>query len=122
MVLLWSQKISQSSEVIKSSALSAELIGSSINKNNDLTQVAKVQTIDCRLEGKTIPLAFGLSSLQEELAINPENALNWFRFGNLITKINRPKATIEAYKKSIDHAPRAADAKFSLAVTLADNN
>ncbi len=103
-------------------AVSAELIKSSIDKNSDPTQRPKVQTLDCRLEGKIIPLAVAISSLQEDLAINPENALKWFQFGNLITKINRPKATIDAYKKSIDYAPRAADAKFALAITLADNH
>ena len=103
-------------------AVSAELIKSSIDKNSEHPQTPKVRTLDCRLEGKIIPLAVALSSLQKDLSINPENALQWFKFGNLITQINRPKATIDAYQKSVDYAPTATDAKFALAITLADND
>jgi tetratricopeptide (TPR) repeat protein len=105
-----------------SMSVSAELIVSSTGKNGDSPQTAKVRTLDCRLEGKIIPLAVAISSLQKDLSAHPKKALKWFQLGNLITKINRPKATIDAYQKAVDYAPTAADAKFALAITLADNN
>jgi len=102
-------------------AVTAELITNSVNKNSAHSQTAKVRTSNCRLDGKTIPLAIALSSLQKDLAKKPDNALKWFQFGNLITQINRPKATVDAYNKAVDYAPTAVDAKFALAITLADN-
>lgn len=103
-------------------AISAELIKSSIDKNSDHPQTPKVQTINCRLDGKIIPLAVAISSLQKDLSANPKDAMQWFQLGNLITQINRPKATIDAHQKSVDYAPTAADAKFALAISLADND
>lgn len=100
-------------------AITAELLKKTMDDEH--SQNSKVNTIDCKIDGQVIPLSKALLQIDKSLAIKPDDAYQWFRLGNLISQINRPKATINAYQKATTYAPNAADAQFALASALFNN-
>lgn len=46
----------------------------------------------------------------------PENALHWFRLGNIYARTNRPDAAVSAYRESLIRDPKYAKAWYNLGV------
>ena len=101
-------------------AVFAELIKRAALKNGDTSADQTIKTMDCRLDGQVMPLAAAITTVRSRLDAAPQNAREWFRLGNLFSNINRPKASIKAYRNAVKFAPTAVDAKFALAHTLTD--
>lgn len=99
-------------------AITTELLKKTIPDNSQASQNLKVKTVNCRMDGLVIPLDKALSTINKKIATQPKDAIQWFRLGNLLVEMNRPKATLEAYKKAVQYAPNVADAQLSLATTL----
>ncbi len=104
-----------------SMAVSAELMISATNKGDDFSQPPKVKMLNCQLEGKILPIATAMSLLKKDLSNDPSQGSKWFQLGKLLSEINRPKASIDAYQMAVNYAPTSVDAKLLLAVTLSNN-
>ncbi len=78
----------------------------------------KIRAINCRLDNQVLPLPKAMATVRKRLANNPSDAKQWLCLGNLFSHMNRPKATLDAYRKAVEHMPTAIDAKYNLAYTL----
>ena len=100
--------------------LSAKFLGSQINVKAGRQQNDQFKTIDYKVDGHVMPLSTGLATIRKHLAAKPDDGREWFRLGNLLSFLNRPKETIAAYRKALSNEPNAVDAKFALASFLTD--
>lgn len=102
-------------------AVFAELVKRTAIKNGETAVDQIIKTMDCRLDGQVMPLATAITTVHSRLNADPQNAREWFRLGNLFANLNRPKASIKAYRNAVKFAPTAVDAQFALAHTLTDH-
>jgi hypothetical protein len=102
-------------------AVFAELVKLTALNNGETSTNQTIKTMDCRLDGHVMPLATAITTVRSRLDADPQNAREWFRLGNLFSNINRPKASITAYRNAVKFAPTAVDAQFALAHTLTEN-
>lgn len=104
-------------------AVTAELLTLQMS-NDDADDIDQplVRIANCRIDGQVMPLSNGLSMVKQRLAQNPTSAFDWLVLGNLLAPINRPKATLDAYRKAAELAPKALDAQYCLANALAGSN
>ena len=103
-------------------ALTAELLLAKLAYESGQRQEdSRVTLLDCKLDGQTMPLSVGLKKLRDRVSNAPTDARAWFQLGNLLAYINRPKATIQAYRQAVRVVPNAIDAKFMLATVLRTN-
>ena len=102
-------------------AVFAELVKLTALKNLDSSAEQTIKTMDCRLDGHVMPFANAIAIVRSRLSSKPQDAREWFHLGNLLSNINRPKASINAYQNAVKFAPFAADAQFALAHTLTEN-
>jgi tetratricopeptide (TPR) repeat protein len=103
-----------------SMALSVGFLGSQVNAKEGRQQNDQFKSINYKVDGRVMPLAIGLSKIREHLAANQKNGLDWYRLGNLLSFLNRPKETIAAYRNVLNIEPNAVDATFALATILAE--
>ena len=99
-------------------ALSAQFLGSQINAKAGHQQNDQFKTISYTGDGVDMPLAKGLASKRNYLAEHPNDARQWFRLGNLLSYLNRPKETFAALRKALHIEPNAVDARLALAMIL----
>lgn len=100
-------------------ALTAELLLIKAARENGESREPLIQMIDCRVDGQAMPLAVGLKTLRDRVTKTPTDARAWFRMGNLLYHLNRPQATIAAFRQAAKIAPLAIDAILTLARLLA---
>ena len=100
-------------------AVTAELLLINVARESAQPRQLLVKPIDCRLDGQVMPLAAGLKRLRDHIAKTPTDARAWFRMGNLLFPMNRPKATMAALRQAAKLAPQAIDAQLTLARLLA---
>lgn len=103
-------------------AVFAELVKFTALNNDETSADQPIKTMDCRLDGHVMPLATAITTVQSRLSANSQNAREWLRLGNLLSNLNRPKASIKAYQNSVKFAPTAVDAQFALAHTLTEHH
>lgn len=90
-------------------------------KEGDHPQNDQLKRINYKVDGRVMPLASGLATIRKHLSAKPNDALEWYRLGNLLSFLNRPKETASAYRKALNIQPNAIDAKFALATILAES-
>jgi predicted Zn-dependent protease len=67
-----------------------------------------------------MPLATGLATIRNHLVENPNDAKQWLYLGNLLSHLNRPKATVSAFQNALNLEPNAIDVVYALAKTLTE--
>jgi len=100
-------------------ALSAELMLMTAAPKIQPQQPSRVSFVECQIDGGVMSLAAGLAKLRDRVSRVPNDARAWFQMGNLLSYINRPKATVHAFRQTVLAAPQAVDAKLTLARLLA---
>ena len=100
-------------------ALTAEALLIKAARESGEPRVPLIKLVDCRVDGQVMPLPVGLKRLRDRVAKTPTDARAWFRLGNLLFHINRPQATMTAFRQAVKMAPLAIDAKLTLARLLA---
>lgn len=102
-------------------ALGVGFLGSQVNAKEGRQQNDHFKRINYKVDGRVMPLATGLAMIRNHLTAKPNDALEWYRLGNLLSFLNRPKETAAAYRKALNIKPNAIDATFALATILAEN-
>ena len=99
-------------------ALTAELLLINAARESGQPREPLISLVDCRVDGQVLPLAAGLKRLRDRVTKTPTDARAWFQMGNLLSHINRPQATLAAFRQAVKLAPQAIDAKLTLAQLL----
>lgn len=102
-------------------ALGVGFLGSQVNAKEGRQQNDHFKRINYKVDGRVMPLATGLAMIRNHLTAKPSDALGWYRLGNLLSFLNRPKETAAAYRKALNIKPNAIDATFALATILAES-
>lgn len=100
-------------------ALTAEAMLIKAARESGQQREPLIKFLDCRIDGQVMPVAAGLKRLRDRIARTPTDAQSWFRMGNLLFHLNRPQATMAAFRQAAKIAPLAIDAKLTLARLLA---
>jgi hypothetical protein len=103
-------------------ALSVQLMFSEVMLQGEPEQQPLIRSLNCRLEGKVMPIAEGLRELRRRIGKNPQDARSWFQLAGLLSHVNRPRASLAAYRESAAIAPNAVDVTLELAQRLADED
>lgn len=69
-------------------------------------------------DGTTHSLPVVYAALKEKVRSNPNDWLSWFRLGNIVGHINRPKAALDCFKKAHAINPLSLESIINLATTL----
>ncbi len=102
-------------------ALSVAFLGSQVSVKEGRQQNNQFKQINYKVDGNVMPLATGLAKIRKHLRANPNDALEWYRLGNLLSFLNRPNETANAYHKALSIKPSAIDATLALATLLTEN-
>lgn len=102
-------------------ALTAEALLMTAARESGQPREPLIKFLDCRVDGQVMPVAAALKRLRDRIARTPTDAHSWFRMGNLLFHLNRPQATMAAFRQAVKLAPLAIDAKLTLARLLASN-
>ena len=102
-------------------ALTAEAILIKAARDSGEEREPLIKFLDCRVDGQVMPVAAGMKRLRDRIARTPTDAHAWFRMGNLLFHLNRPQATMTAFRQAVKVAPLAIDAKLTLARLLVSN-
>ena len=100
-------------------ALTAEAILIKAARDSGEERDLLIAFLDCRVDGQVMPVAAGMKRLRDRIAKTPTDARAWFQMGNLLLHLNRPQATMAAFRQTAKIAPLAIDAKLTLARFLA---
>lgn len=103
-------------------ALTAEMLMMKAAHEKEDQPNACITTMNCKVDGQTLPAATALEKLRKQVANSPDDARAWFQLGNILTYINRPKAGIKALSQAAQLIPAAIDVKLVLAQAHALNN
>jgi tetratricopeptide (TPR) repeat protein len=101
-------------------ALTAEFMKMTADADYHRRHDARIKFINCRVDGQVMPLATGLATIRNHLAENPNDAKQWLFLGNLLSHLNRPKATVSAFQNALNLEPNAIDVVYALAKTLSE--
>ena len=101
-------------------AISAELVMASVTQDPE-ADYRLIRSFECKVEGQAMSFEKALALLIEQARSKPENALGWFRVATLLCRVNRPKATEEAFRQAISASPKAADIRLRFAQYLSSN-
>jgi tetratricopeptide (TPR) repeat protein len=82
------------------------------------TDYRLIRQFECKVDGQTMSFEKALALLIEQARGKPENGLGWFRVANLLSSVNRPTATEEAFRHAISASPNAADIRLRFAQYL----
>lgn len=85
-------------------------------------QNSLITSLDCQLDGQTVPIAVALNRLRDRISQTPSEPSTWFQLGKLLAYINRPKAAVRAISQALQLAPDMVDVKVALAQVYASNN
>lgn len=96
-------------------SLTAEMLMMKAAHENGQQPSSRITTMNCQVDGQTIPAAAALEKLREQVAKSPNDASAWFQLGKILANINRPKAGIQALSQAVQLAPAAIDVKLALA-------
>lgn len=102
-------------------ALTAEALRMKVEQQSGQPRQPLIKSLDCRVDGQVMSLAAGLQRLRDRIHRMPTDAQAWFQLGNLLFHLNRPQATLAAFRQAVKAAPLAIDAKLTLARLLALN-
>ena len=103
-------------------ALTAELLrlhGAHEAGEGNITPLISIDTVQSS-DGTVQPVPVVYATLKEKVRSNPNDWLSWFRLGNVVGHLNRPKAALDCFKKAHAINPLSLESIINLAATLID--